>query len=218
MKSTNPSSQSIELFTQIFVKHVHYLINVGFLFAQNEISSDNEEETAITGFIKRGIKINLRKADFPKWGKFYAVSEEEPVDYDDKKGKSRPRIDILIETTVGTRPEFYFEAKRLKTSTHPVSKYIGDDGLMCFINGIYAAEYNDAGMLGYIQNKSEDHWKEKIQTEIKENSDKLSLKDNQEEIKINDQFPKEWFSKHGRKTITRDIKIYHILLDFSKNS
>lgn len=216
MKSTNPTHTTAAIYSKQFVRHVHYLINVGFIFARNEISSNCEEETNITGFIKKGIKINLRKPNFPKWGKFYFVSEEEPLDYADKKGKSRPRIDILIETGYNLRSEFYFEAKRLKTPDFPVRKYLGKEGIGCFIDGIYATECFEAGMLGYMQNQNFDYWKNKIKNYTDENASKIFLLKSSKDIDIIKDFPKEWITKHKRSALNNDILIYHILLDFCK--
>ncbi|MBW1650137.1 MAG: hypothetical protein JRJ44_05590 [Deltaproteobacteria bacterium] len=59
------------------------------------------------------------------------------------------------------RPEYIFEAKRLKISAHTAA-YIGKNGMERFIDGRYAERYDEAGMIGYIQSDSLSVWKKKI--------------------------------------------------------
>ena len=74
-----------------------------------------------------------------------------------KLGKSRPRVDIEFERVVrGKRPRLRFEAKRLNSATgHTVAKYLGEEGLGCFLSGKYPMMHAEAGMLGYVQGEDE---------------------------------------------------------------
>ena len=55
-----------------------------------------------------------------------------------REGKKRPQPDLIIEGNMQGRPEYVFEAKRLKKNGFGVGKYLGSDGLGCFVSGKYA--------------------------------------------------------------------------------
>jgi hypothetical protein len=128
-------------------------------------------------------------------------------------GKARPRPDIIIESTVRGRPEFVFEAKRLRKAGFGAGKYIGDDGMGRFISGLYAARYDEAAMLGYVQSDSLVHWRDRIQSAINDDSKRLRLRLPQRDERVIDAFPLEWASEHDRDSTNRPISIYHVLLD-----
>jgi hypothetical protein len=99
--------------------------------------------------------------------------------------------------------------------THRESYYLGEEGLGCFINGVYAKDFDEAGMLGYVQCDTLDQWVERLKLAIENDAksdNKLLLKSPQREIQIIDEVSQEWVSEHNRNT-GRSISIYHILLD-----
>jgi hypothetical protein len=186
---------------------------MGYSDAVYRIKSNNEEETAITGYITNAIKNRMRDINCPSWCKYYFIQDDPPLESEGRTGKRRRRADIIIESNISGRPEFIFEAKRLRKNGYGIDKYIGEDGMGCFINGIYGARYDEVAMLGYIQSDSLVFWKTNISHEIEKNNKILELDGYQQDISVISDLPLEWISTHKRKGITHSVRIYHILLD-----
>ena len=214
MKSSKPDPSSFQKWKVAFRERAHLLISVGYTASRYKIESDGHEEQDITGFIVCGIKDWIRRRDCPPWCKYYSVHEEAPVSKEGSSGKSRPRTDIFIELGSRERPEYVFEAKRLRTRGYGVSRYTGLGGMGCFTEGIYASGYDEAAMLGYIQSNKLFEWKERVKKSITENEASLYLKSPQYDEVVIAEFPLEWVSEHERKNGKgRIIRIYHVLLD-----
>ena len=207
-----PSEIYFGIYRTRFRWQVHQLIAWGHSSARHRIQSNNEEEPNITGYITEAIRARLI-TNRPLWCQYYSVREDSPIEASDRSGRSRPRPDIIIETYLGGRPEYIFEAKRLRTNGFEASKYIDSDGMGCFISGRYASQYDEAAMLGYIQSDSLVHWKDKAKKTIDENAEQLYLESPQYDKTVIHVFPLEWVSKHKRVNLGRPIAIYHILLD-----
>lgn len=193
------------------------LINVGYTAGRAKIATNKHKEEHITEFIVSGIKDWMRRRDRPPWSKYYSVHEEAPVSRKGKHGKSRPRTDIFVE--LGSRlerPEYVFEAKRLRTNGYGVSRYTGLGGMGCFTEGIYASGYDEAAMLGYVQSNTLIEWKEHVRKSIMEKGVNLYLKSPQYDEVVIAEIPLEWVSEHERHNgKDRSVRIYHILLDCS---
>jgi len=207
-----PSEIYFGIYRSQFRCQVHQLIAWGHSSARHRIQSNNEEEPNITGYITEAIKARLI-TNRPLWCQYYSVREDSPIEASDRSGQSRPRPDIIIETYLGGRPEYIFEAKRLRINGFEASKYIDSDGMGCFISGRYAPRYDEAAMLGYIQSDSLTHWKDQVKKTINENAEQLCLESPQYDKTVIDVFPLEWVSEHKRVNLGRPIAIYHILLD-----
>ncbi len=214
MKSSKPDPSSFQKWKVAFRERAHLLIRVGYIAGRYKLESDGHEEQDITGFIVCGIKDWLRRRNRPLWCKYYSVHEEAPVSKEGSSGKSRPRTDIFIELGSRFRPEYVFEAKRLRTNGYGVSRYTGLEGMGCFTEGIYASGYDEAAMLGYVQSNTLFEWKERVKKSIIEKGVSLYLKSLQYDEVVIAEFPLEWVSEHERKNGKgRIIKIYHVLLD-----
>ncbi|MDM8539759.1 hypothetical protein QUF90_01600 [Desulfococcaceae bacterium HSG9] len=210
-KSAQPESDRFIVFSNAFRKHAHLLVAWGYSDTLSKIKSDNEEEPAITGYIAHSIKKRLR--DGPPWCKHYFVRDDPPVEQEGCSGRKRPRVDMIIEANMKGRPEYVFEAKRLRKNGYGPSKYIGSEGMGCFITGRYASRYKESAMLGYVQSDSSDYWKAKVKAAIDKNATQLELNGLQQDITVIDDLPYEWFSVHTRQGLGSYVKIYHILLD-----
>jgi hypothetical protein len=215
MKSNKPDPFHFRSWKVAFRENTHVLISVGYTACRPKIESDEHKEEHITEFIVCGMKDWMRRRDRPSWCKYYSVHEEAPVSKKGSYGKSRPRTDIFIE--LGSRlerPEYVFEAKRLRTNGYGVGRYTGLEGMGCFTEGIYASGYNEAAMLGYVQSNTLFKWKESVKKSIIEKATSLYLKSPQYDEVVIAEFPLEWVSEHERinsKGIF--VSIYHILLD-----
>lgn len=183
--------------------------------SRSKIESEALKEEHITEFIVCGTKDWMRRRDRPTWCKYYSIHEEAPVSRKDSHGKSRPRTDIFVELCSRLeRPEYVFEAKRLRTNGYGVSRYTGLEGMGCFTEGIYASRYDEAAMLGYVQSDTLLEWKELVKKSITERAISLYLTSSQYDEIVIASFPSEWVSEHKRKNSNNSfVRIYHILLD-----
>lgn len=83
-------------------------------------------------------------------GRDWFVTVEDP-DWDES-GKEVSRTDIRFYPPGPKRHAvcFVFESKCLNAPSSNASKYVGADGMMCFITGKYGAGLPCGGMLGYV--------------------------------------------------------------------
>lgn len=163
-----------QLYRQSFVNHVHQLIAAGYSRMERAPLRD-QEEPAITGFLVREIRQYIESQEAPEWAHSFAVHDDPPINYRDTTGRSRPRADIEMERTQpGPRARFQFEAKRLYRGSS-VSEYLGQNGLQNFLSGRYAAEHEDAGMIGYVQAQPVHDWVARIEKRMEDNRKELLL-------------------------------------------
>jgi hypothetical protein len=215
MKTIKPNLSFFSVYPLSIKKQVHQLIAWGYEDSRSKIKSDNEEEPSISGFIVESIVDRLRAPNCPAWCKYYFVQEDRPERVQGRSGKSRLKPDIVIEANFDGRPEFVFEAKRLRKNGYGVARYVGPAGMGCFVSGLYAARYGETTMLGYVQSGSLEHWKDEIKNAINKSGTELELNSPQHEVEIIDALPFEWVSEHRREGIGRTVTIFHILLDFT---
>ena len=214
MKSIRPDPFHFQPWKVAFRKNAHVLINAGYSAGRAKITDDEHYEEHITEFIVCGIKEWMCRRSRPYWCKYYSAHEEAPVSGKGSHGKSRPRTDIFIElVSRRERPEYVFEAKRLRTNGFEAGKYTGVEGMGCFTEGIYAERYNEAAMLGYVQSNTLFEWKKRVMKSITENATNLYLQSAQYDELVIPEIPLEWASEHERKNGKGCIRIYHVLLD-----
>lgn len=145
--------------------HAHELLYMGYS-RLNASDQHDAEEPDITGLLSEAMQEALEDEAAPSWVEHYSLKEDPPLSVLGRTGKHRPRVDIGFERVQrGKRPRLRFEAKRLARS-HPVGKYLGKDGLGCFLSGWYPVAHGEAGMLGYVQSEDEATWAAKIEAEL----------------------------------------------------
>ena len=213
-KTIRPELNYFGSFSSAFRIKAHTLISWGYRGALSRIKHNSHEETTITGYISAAINNRLRTFDCPVWSEDFSVKENNPVEMEGREGKKRPQPDLIIEGNMQGRPEYVFEAKRLKKNGFGVGKYLGSDGLGCFVSGKYAPRYDEAAMLGYIQSDSPTYWQAQLRDKINSKKAPLNLISLPRGVKIISDFPDEWMTIHRRKFIGRSISIFHIFLDF----
>lgn len=219
MKTTKPTQEYFGPLVRSFREKVHYLIALGYREAVHRAKqNDVKDETALTGFICEAIETIFRRLDAPCWCMYYSIHDDPPTEDNKQHGRKRPRPDIIVEGHFSGRPQYVFEAKRLSRNGHEVGKYIGTDGLGCFVSGTYARRYDEVGMLGYVQSDTLVYWKDKIRSNLEKRADEscILLQSPQQDVCVIDELPTEWISKHRRPNVGRPIVIYHILLNFRK--
>jgi hypothetical protein len=186
-----------------FRENVHQLIAWGYNDIKIKLNSDTEEED-ISGELALAIDKRLNHKSIEKKFRRFAVHNEKPYSSKGERGKRRRKLDVVLEATGTRRLEYVFEAKRLKTNGFPIGEYLGDSGLGCFLQNIYAQEHQEAGMLAYIQDKDIKYWFSQLSGKIGSQLKPISV------IPV---IQNEWYSIHKR-TDNSNIRISHIFLDF----
>jgi len=216
MTDTKVPKQWANLYWEQFRVHVHTILLNGYQLALNKIRLEHGcEETAITGFLVEGMRKWLITG--PGWCDGFHIDEDRPVPGKTKfgkerEGRNRQRPDIIILYANRPRPEYFFEAKRLRKMGDS-GEYTTSKGMGCFINGEYAPDYDEAAMLGYIEIESSEYWRDFLKKEIDVIHTELFLLPPQRDINVIPNLDAEWKSGHDRNGIGRPIDILHILLD-----
>jgi len=208
IKDTEPYQRS-------FRRDVFKLLKLGYDKLNGKKYRDSEEED-ITGEIIKSINVLLDDPSSPKRLKRYFVSDDPPVNAPGRLGKRRRRVDIEFTSNIRSpRPRYSFEAKRL-CKTKGAGPYFGNEGLGMFINGEYARESVEAGMLGYVQSESPQNWSEKLGKYFSENKGKLKARKDGAWKKAEDITNLNYCYTSGHNRIKKlpPITIYHLLLQF----
>ena len=205
-----------EEYEKVFIRRVHQLLGMGYATLQpNEFTHAHEED--ITGEIVRAVDSVLDNVNTPPWTDSFSIHEESRIHGPKRKGKRRRRLDIRIDSSeMRPRSRLRFEAKRLGPN-HSVSKYLGTEGLQCFLDGRYARDDNIGGMLGYVQEGNCDAWAQRIGAVVVKSKKKLGLVETSpwRREKLTDKIPNTYRSGHKRPGVGRQIEIYHVLLCFN---
>jgi hypothetical protein len=201
-------------------RDAHQLLAWGHQGALPQIHCNLEEEE-ITGLIVEEMREKLKDPAIPeRFYERYSVGEEKPLAVEGRTGKRRRKLDIVVESNLPLeiRPEYIFEAKRLRKNGFPISEYIGEGGLQCFVKEAYASQYPEAAMVAYVQSDDTSYW----ESELKRRFDRDSNNDFRiikllQKVPVLSSMPDVWVSGHER--ITGDsIAVYHIFLTCSASS
>ena len=157
-----------------FLRHVHRLVQLGYESLDRAACANAEEET-ITGRIRSRMKYLTEVKPTEKWMQRYAVHEEDTIDgVKDAKtsrlreGKDRPVIDTRIVSKARLpNARFCIEAKRLYRSDS-VAEYVGSAGLEALLSEYTTISDDTAGMLGYVQARTQAEWENLIRTKIEQ--------------------------------------------------
>ena len=140
-------------YEQSFVRRSHCILSMGYA-RLDAPSLANHEEEEIAGELTRAMQEAVQDIAAPRWAKHFWPAEETRVHESGRLGKHRRRIDIeILQHGIAPRRRLRFEAKRLRDAASH-RRYLGEDGLGCFLDGRYAKEDSIAGMLGYVQQDS----------------------------------------------------------------
>jgi hypothetical protein len=115
--------------------------------------------------------------------------------------------------------KYVFEAKRLLKGKFSIGGYVDGEGLQRFVAGVaYAAQYREAGMIGYIQSDNHEYWINELNRRFDSDSDNsLYIIEKLSQVKDVPISLHEWVSQHNRLT-GKSITIYHVFLDCSELS
>jgi hypothetical protein len=189
------------------------LLSWGYADARSEIDSVAGEDD-ITGRIIERIKDRLDDPDTPSEYRFYQVNDQSPVRGSTKSGMSRPRLDIVTTCSIKVpRPEFIFEAKRLRVKGFPIGAYVGKKGMLRFLKGQYASNSPSAGMIGYVQSHNAARWMAELARMFsRKTRSSLRIRENLSVVNVHPSIKDEFVSKHGRVKNT-DLVLFHVFLN-----
>ncbi len=200
-------------YDQSFREDAHQLLAWGYQDSRGLLTCDLEE-TEITGCIADAIQARLDAPQTEERFDRYTIKEDNPVSGEGRTGKSRMRIDIIIEANrPRPRPRYVFEAKRLRKPSHPISKYVGSEGLMRFIGDRYAPGCPEAGLIGYVQTDTVEHWITELERQFSQKPvNRFRITEKLCKTLVIGSLPNTWASNHNRVSGS-PITIFHLLLD-----
>lgn len=185
------------------------LVAWGYELTIDRVRQHHVEED-ITGIIRNGINQKLDE-ELPPRFQVYSAHNEDPVDDDQNKhGKKRPRVDILIECG-GTRPRkrYRLEAKRCAKNSYSIGWYAG--GVKDYVDLLYSRFDPEAGLLALIQSDDAPHWKSELGSKLL--TDKtLALTMPLKDVFLVQELSHMAVSKHMR-TDGSEVSLYHAFLD-----
>lgn len=212
---THGTSANTAALRRIFVTRVHQLLEMGYRRLNAKLFAA-EDEPVITGELARGMNAAIDGDRSPAWVRYFQVQDEEPVNERTRRGKHRKRIDIGVRSSQARpRNHFSFEAKSLSFKKR-LSDYLGNAGLQCFLKAEYAADEQDAGMLGYIQSGTEEEWAASLQKALREAERKHQVCDDCFGLphRFNAGPAHTYLSRHLRPTLGIPIEVFHTFLSF----
>ncbi len=201
-----------------FVEHVHALVAAGYA-RLDKGGLATAEEPAITGDLAKAMTEVAEDPASPRWAARYEIHDDPPQNVNGLKGKRRPRVDLeiaFISGQSGKRPRFQFEAKRLYRSDS-VSEYVGSAGLGMILDGRYARDHSDAGMLGYVQEGLVSEWVDKIGNELNTNKQQYALCDGGDFAPFKTRAISKhlYRSHHARQNGASPVSVSHLFLAFN---
>lgn len=199
-----------------FLRHCHDLIAMGYE-RLDAPSLQAAEETEITGDLVDRIRAVTEDPASPRWVAHYECADDPPITTSGRRGKRRRRVDLaFVRTQHGPRPRFQVEAKRLYCPAS-LGEYLGKDGLQRILNGDYAAEHPDAGMLGYVQSDAPAAWATKLEKRLGQVGGEFAVRDAGEfqQVTVSRQRSHTYRSRHDHSSVGSPVDIYHTLLTFN---
>lgn len=201
-----------------FREDAHQLLAWGHADCRRSIKA-NSQETEITGFIVEAIETRLNSSSIDERFDRYSIKEDNPTAGEERSGRRRRRLDVIVESTYRPRhkprPQYVFEAKRLRRSDHLIDDYIGAEGLLRFVNAQYAAECPEVAMVGYVQNEDTLYWIARLQEKfVNDSGEKLRIIEDLSRVSVIPDLADEWKSRH-RRANANPVVIFHIMLDCS---
>jgi hypothetical protein len=190
-------------------RDVFQLVAWGYQIAVKEIRTRNLEED-ITGLIRKGINEKLDE-ELPPRFQCYSAHNEDPVDEHASLGKDRPRVDIMIECSIGSgrRRRYRLEGKRCARGQQPIRWYAM--GIKAFVECRYAKDSPEAGLLGLVQSDTEAYWKSRLAARLEADASLASRAPLTQQALIGELH--YFFSSEHLRQDGSTIVLYHVFLD-----
>lgn len=201
-----------------FRRDAHQLLEWGYQDALAEIHCNLQEEE-ITGLIAEAMEQRFNAPSTPETFDRYSIDEEKPIAVEGRKGKKRRRLDLVVVSGHSRpRPKYIFEAKRLRKNGYSIGKYVGEDGLQCFVKEVYASQYPETAMVGYVQSDPISYWESELKRSFdRDLNNDLRITQLLQKVQVLSSVPDVWVSEHERITGSA-IAVYHIFLNCSASS
>jgi hypothetical protein len=181
----------------------------------NAASMATSEEDDITGELVREMELVAEDPSSPDWVEQCEIHEQTRQNVAGERGKERPIIDIEIRRhRRGPRARLRFEAKRLGRG-YTIGGYLGNEGLAAFFSGYYPTTHGEAGMLGYVQEKTCDEWSAKLARELARNSIKHRVAEGGELQAFNAEQAMQAFRSAHTDVGGKPLLVIHVLLAFA---
>ena len=212
------SGDDWNIYQQAFRENVHHLLAWGYGDCRSR-TGPNDEEEVITAYIAEAVDDRINDPRTPETYTRYSVHNVHFVSPGGQTGKRLLRLDLMLEQC-GIRPKrhFVFEAKRLKTGSHPIGEYTGPNGLGRFVAGFYATNDPEAAMVGYMQNRDASYWFSELERVFSNDESRgdgtLRIVERLRRSTVVRELGDEWTSQHLRLNRS-SIRVFHILLDCS---
>lgn len=217
---THEESTAFKTFyPKIFRRDAHTLVALGYRGVRSTINADTHEPT-ITIRIAVWIKQALNRLDLLPNRMLacrYNVSSEQPLieTLDPASISDGHRyLDIVVEDSQSMpRQEILFEAKRLKQPDFSVKKYC-DEGVARFVTDIYPALRGEAVMVAFCQTGTASGWQRLLSKHFNNSkkSASLNIEKHLREVRIINDFPNEWMSRHHRPS-GKALLLFHVFLE-----
>jgi len=197
-------------------EHSHQLLAWGYADVRAQFHSESEEPD-ITGLLCQAMQQRIYHPDTPDKYLYYAIGDQAPISPNAELGNDRLRLDISVRRT-GIRHEivYVFEAKRLRTGSYTIGKYVGEDGMGDFIECRYGVGCPEGAMIGLWQDKDPAYWRSQLQnafdTDNRAPAPKLGIESSVAVVQVIAGIPDECRSTH-RRTNGCLIDLNHIFLD-----
>lgn len=211
MSIVGDSSQFVDLFPDEFIPDILQLVVSTWKKFYKDRPSGREERVNIW-FGEKLDREKERLDCFP-----FRVYYEKIIPTD--TGKTKGRIDISFDPTYTTKRKVYFafECKylrirnnsKIKTNT---DKYVGKDGMMCFITEQYSEDLPAGGMIGYVMDGEITLAIQSVKNAIDKKRIKLCMT-SEGSLSPSSIFPDESLVKETIHNLpTRSFTIHHIFL------
>lgn len=206
-------------YPQYFRRDVHKLLFFGYERVRPSINFDTEEPTItvrIAEEIDKGLDTigllpdSILKKRYNVVPEFPKIKLKDPLNIKDEY----VRFDIVVlDSRTIPRRRYIVEAKRLRKNGFAIGKYCSD-GIMRYIEDVYASEFPEAVMIAFWQDSDFTYWFGELLRKFNEDKkdNKMAVSQPLESIEIISEFSNEWVSKHTRKS-GNEIILFHIFLE-----
>ena len=209
-------SNNWNVYGETFRLHSHQLLAWAYQDVRHRFVPGLEEPD-MTGLLAEAMENRLNDAATPDAYLHYTIGDQVPQSPAGQLGNKRLRLDItVIRSGIRPRLSFIFEAKRLRTNSLPIGKYVGEGGMGDFISGRYAGESPEAAMIGLFENQTIKYWQSELRRAFSEDSKsatpQFAVISALTEVSIFAGLTGEMESTHSRKT-GFPLRLFHIFLE-----
>lgn len=202
-----------------FRRDVHKLLFFGYERVRPFINFETEEPTItirIAQEIDKGLDTlgllpeSILKKRYNVIPEFPKIKIKDPQNIKDEY----VRFDIVVlDSRSLPRRRYIIEAKRLRKNGFAIGKYCSD-GIMRYIEDVYASEFPEAAMIAFWQDSDSAYWFGELARKFKEDKvdDKMAVSQSLESIEIISELPNEWVSIHRRRSGS-EIILFHLFLE-----